>query len=80
MLSLVKVFAGAKSRVKADTQIVVEKKIQAKCRIGSSADGLQRRQCSMGRQPGNTERKIKLLRWRGASQHQNQCECHHNKR
>jgi len=40
-LPLVKVLAGAESRVKTDSQVVIEKKVQAKSRIRSAANGLQ---------------------------------------
>lgn len=79
-LPLVKILVGAESRVKSDSQIVKEKKIQAKRRICASPDGLQIGSAGWASQPGNAERKVKLLRLRRPSQQKDQCEYHHHER
>ena len=78
--ALVKVLAGAECRIKPHAQVVIEEKIQAKCRIRSPANCLQRRSALWGDKSGNTEREVKLLRLRGASEYQDQGKRHYKER
>jgi len=77
---LIKVLLGAECGIKPHAEVVIEKKIQAKCRIRSPTDCLQRIGTRWGDKSGNTKRQVKLLRLRGASEYQDQGKRHYKER